>query len=777
MKLIDDSIEGYISVSHKDLLGQVGSVDGLKAKVTRLHTDVHDVQAAIQRMDMDIHKAHRGLQRTVRQLRNVDLCSAVLQRVLRFQSLIDTLQQLHLPPHPTSTFSSTDVAGTYSAASLALREAELLVADEHAAFQSLAVISPALPLLRTWRSDLTKHMKALLRLGMVAVDQVAIGSALQILYQLGPSTLSEHVQAAVNAALEDVEAKCSQSLQEGSFDESKLKADVWAALQTVLSTLSSHALQVWNLQRVLLKSSTAPLTTSSDAKSKPSEPPTTYLSLVLSPDEPTLFATFWDISCALVRDLLTQTLEYKASVVAAIVGYYPKLRVEAQEVVATLHTTSARLSLDTLVVCGSEAERDQLVDTALAPLLDAYQTRSFTRLASPIHLMFPQSSNYHASPPSRSDMTTLLKIMAHELDVAGSDAAFRAAILVGVRRSVELFCKSVRGMAHPSLSLPPTAQRTPAQAHNVGLVGICVQLQDALQEWPELETARDAVHALSVRLLGQYLTVLAVKLESILAAMHLETYADHPSSSAMVGSRFMVEFASVFHVMETEHLARLGLDPMTSVCRRTCVGELSTRLLSHATRQLALVRPLTEAGKCRLASDMAQLEMVLGNSLELSGLALEEFKAFRHLLFVDTANVTRDGRLDKVRPSNVCHHLLSRGPAGLQAPWQAKGWTIPTYVAWMETQAGLAQYSPVVMPADMPLGVACWKDRALAMAAEDVIWKEIHACLDAYAQRSSARGNRDVDALYDVLMDAGPSLLAGYEVATKAYLYPSKSRE
>ncbi|RLO12855.1 hypothetical protein DYB28_015385, partial [Aphanomyces astaci] len=60
---------------------------------------------------------------------------------------------------------------------------------------------------------------------------------------------------------------------------------------------------------------------------------------------------------------------------------------------------------------------------------------------------------------------------------------------------------------------------------------------------------------------------------------------------------------------------------------------------------------------------------------------------------------------------------------------------------------------------------------------EDVIWKEIHACLDAYAQRSSARGNRDVDALYDVLMDAGPSLLAGYEVATKAYLYPSKSRE
>ncbi|ETW09089.1 hypothetical protein H310_01547 [Aphanomyces invadans] len=776
MKRIDESIEGYINVSHTDLLGQVGSVDGLKAKVTRLHTDVHDVQAAIQRMDSDIHKAHQRLQRTVYQLRNVDLCSSVLQRVLRFQALLAKLQQVQLPPLPTSA-SSINSANIYSTASLALREAELLIADEHDAFQSLAVVAPGLPLLRTWRTDLTKHMKALLRLGMTGMDQVAIGSALQILFQLGPMTLSEHVQGAVNAVLEEVEAKCTQSLQEASFDESKLKADVWAALQTVLNTLSAYAMQVWNLQRVLIKSSTA--TTAAPSSRSPATPSTTYLSLVLAPDEPTLFATFWDISCALVRDLLSQTLEYKASVAAVIVGYYPKLRVEAQEVVTTLHTTSARLSLDSLIVCGTLAERDQLVATALAPLLEAYQKRSFQRMASPIQLMFPQSSNYHASPPSRSDMTTLLKIMAQELDVAGSDDAFRSAILVGVKQSVDLFCRSVRGMAHPSLPLPPTAKRTPAQAHNVGLVGVCVQLEEALHEWPELDAARESIQALALRLLGQYLTELAVKLEAVLAKMHHETYADSmaaaPPASAMVSSRFMVEFASVFHVVETEHLARLGLDPDV-LCRRTCLSEFSTRLLSHATRQLALVRPLGEVGKCRLASDMAQFEMVLANSLELSGLALEEFKAFRHLLFVDTANVTRDGRLDKVRPSNVCHHLLSRGPAGLQAPWQAKGWTIPAYVAWMETQAGLTQYSPVVLPSDMPLGVACWKDRALAMAAEDSIWKEILACLDSYAQRSSARGNRDVDSIYEVLMDAGPSLLAGYEVATKAYLYPPTAR-
>ncbi|KAF0742116.1 hypothetical protein Ae201684_002788 [Aphanomyces euteiches] len=175
---------------------------------------------------------------------------------------------------------------------------------------------------------------------------------------------------------------------------------------------------------------------------------------------------------------------------------------------------------------------------------------------------------------------------------------------------------------------------------------------------------------------------------------------------------------------------------------------------------------------------MAQLEMHLSNLSTMktseTGLAWEEFKAFRHLLFVETARVCRDPKVDKIRPSNVWHHLLGRGPVALQTPAQARGWTQAAYVAWMEKEAGLAQYSPPVAPSDVALGLMCWTDRTLAMAAEQAIWKEVHSCLDAYAQRSSAKGNVQVDStIYDVLIDSGAALLAGYELATKAYLYPS----
>ncbi|CAK4676290.1 hypothetical protein LEN26_018997 [Aphanomyces euteiches] len=765
IQTIDSAIEDYIGASHTDLLDHVGSVDGLKSKVKLLHADVSDVQAAILRMDSDIHKVHRALQRNVQQLRNVELCTTVLQKVLRFQSLVETLSSMSLPQ--SDTVSSADNDTVYTSISTALREAELILEGEDPAFRSLGVVAPALPTLRNLRSELTRRMKGLLRQGMAAMDQTTIGRALQTLFQLGASTLSEHVQAAVNAALQDVETKCLACLRESSFDDAKLKADVWAACQAVLDTLSSYALQVWNLQRVLLKS--------------PAPGGRTFLDLVLAPDEPTLFATFWDISCALVRDLMTQTLEYRAPVKQALVTTYPKIRSEANSVVTQLQTTTARLSLDTLVVCASREERQQLVG-AFTPLLDAFVARSARRIAAPVQMMFPQSANYHPSPPSRSDMAMLLKIIQQEIDGASHDQAFLAAILPGVETGIDLFCRNIVAIAHNSpstLALPPSNQRTTAHAHNVALVTVCVQLDDALGAWrrPELDSTRDRVHNLALRLLGKYLAVLTSKLEGILATMHEETFGDAASQAPMHGSRFMAEFGIVFQVIEAEHLQRLGLDAGSSI-REASLDAMCTRLLSYFVRHAALVRPLGEAGKCRLASDMAQLEMHMSNLSTMktseTGLAWEEFKAFRHLLFVETARVCRDPKVDKIRPSNVWHHLLGRGPVALQTPAQARGWTQAAYVAWMEKEAGLAQYSPPVAPSDVALGLMCWTDRTLAMAAEQAIWKEVHSCLDAYAQRSSAKGNVQVDStIYDVLIDSGAALLAGYELATKAYLYPS----
>ncbi|OQR98633.1 conserved oligomeric Golgi complex subunit 5 [Achlya hypogyna] len=776
---IDTSIEAYVGASHVELLHQVGSVDGLKQHVKQLHTGVSDVKHALDRMDTDVQKVHRVLSRTMQQLRNVDTCTSIVQRVLRFQTLAQVLRDLS-PLVLSSAHNDPEYYDACAKASLALHEAETLVqtSEDVARFQSLAIVAPEVPTQLKLRVHLIKTMKTTLKAGMTSTDQSKIASTLQVLYQLGLETFSENVQACVNEVLHDFETKCTAMLKESHLSttpEDSGKVDAWIAAQNVLETLSSYALQVWHLQRVLVKLSAAK--------------GASYFDAVVEPDEPSLVCTFWDISCALLSELFAKAMEYRASVKSVLISHYPRLRAEGVRVVTSWASTTSRLlAADAgishrAMVLPIDAMQTELVD-AFGAILAKYAERSADRMLNPIAMMFPQSAGYHPSPPSRSDMLTLLKILAAEVEAAGSDLQCVLTVLGGVRRAVDAFCAHIGATAHASpavLALPPSSARTVAQAHNMALLSLCHQLDDALAELPVAKSKvaaslgaalappvaaiRDPLERLQERLLSTYLDVLATRCEGIFAAMHDESF-----TTAVAADRFMVDFAAVFNVLLSEHLGRLGLDgaPAAGVC----LDAFCDRLLSAFSRHVALVRPLNDDGKCRLTHDMAQLELLLGRVRPLHGLAFEEFKAMKHLLFVDTSRVFRDARLDKIRPSNVWHHVLSRAPPALLLPHKMKGWTPAAYVAWMETAAGLDAYSPPVPPAEMPLGRAGWKDRTLALAAEHAIWAEVTAALETYASRTAALGKEAPDTVHDLVYESGASLLAGYEVATKTFLFP-----
>ncbi|OQS07941.1 oligomeric Golgi complex subunit 5 [Thraustotheca clavata] len=776
MQQIDISIESYVSEAHLELLQQVGSVDGLKQHVHQLHGEVSDVKNALDRMDTDVQKVYDLLKRTVQQLRNVDTCTSIVQRVLRFQSLASLLDSVsqQILNSTTSNFND-DYYAACSKASLALFEAEaLLRGDDAQQFQVLSIVQPHLLHIKKLRTYLVKQMKTFLKQGMTTTDQSLIASSLQVLFQLGLETFSESVQACVNEVLHDFETKCTSMLKESHLStgiEDSGKVDAWIAAQNVIETLSSYTLQVWHLQRVLVKLGHQKMH---------------YFDAVVEADEPSLLSTFWDISCALLRELFKKTMEYRASVKSVLIGHYPRLRLEAMRMLKAFVSTTSRL-LDSSVrhramVLSFDVMENELLD-AFAPILTKFQERSLERLLNPIQMMFPKSTGYHPSPPSRSDMQTLLKILASEVDAAGTDLPCVLMILSGVRRAVEQFCTNISAIVHTSsaiLALPPSSTRTVAQAHNIALLALCHQLDDALVELPVIKSKKSDIapamtksitliraplEQLQTKILSGYLDILATRCEGIFASMHEESFVSNVSTD-----RFMVEFNSVFSVFLTDHFGRLGMDAVP--CVQLCLDAFCTRLLSNLVRQISLVRPLNDAGKCRLTNDLAQIELLLGQVRPLSGLVYEEFRAIKHLLFVDTNRILRDGKLDKIRPSNIWHHVISRAVPELLLPHKAKGWSAAQYVKWMETEAGLELYSPPIAPSEMPLGIANWKDRTLALAAEQAIWKEVTATLDAYAQRNAAMGKSHVDPVYEILNESGVSLLAGYEVASKAYLYP-----
>lgn len=853
VRKIDRVITDHIGDNHSALLDQVGSVDDLQDHVTSVQSSVYHLKHAVYDLEALVKSQHQKLQTNIQKHRNVDKCGEILRRVLRYNQLSErvlgsslsaAVAGSHARLRAASSSSSSDhtaAAGTALQSSgelnsemvtlaLAIREIETLVVDPQ--FEDLTVVRASLPSIRRIAANIRRDVRANLRSGMQKLSQADVGDALQILFYLG--NLTESVQATVNDVIQEVERKCGGAIAEemlvssshsassqngGAPEATAQKADVWKAIQDVFDVIRIHALQVWNLQRVLVK-----MLDPSTCKN--------YLELVIDKDEPTLFATFWEVSCAIVRELFSSTLNYRSSVKIMLIASYPRMREEANRVLnelyaATHQNSDSELLADTVPaghagrlhkdvlkgIAGSSSERNQLLDS-MAPLYDAFTDRAYRRMSNPIQLMFPQSTNFHTSPPGRSDMQTLARTIYSEVDQAGQDPVLIDGALQQIRKAVTLFCANAKRMMNTgkaAIATTPAFGRTPAQAHNVSLLSVLNQLEETLNEVAtrvtavasrnshhtassisdagssasqkelqalcekEITPCRDVIQTLEYSVLGYYLQGLCMLLEGIFAKMHDESFADRsPGERAGVhaqsnGSKYMSEFNGAFHVLLEEHIKRLPSAPSVA----TCVSDFVARLISVFIRHASLLRPLQENGKLRLANDMAQLELRLEHILPLKtlGAPYEELRAFRHMMFLESGSILRDSTIDKIRPTNVWHHLISRAPAELQLPHQMKRWTASKYIDWLDRSAGLeSRSSPLSKSSEslsitkLPLAYPCLKDRKIALSAEKEAWKEIVTCLDAYAQRVSAVADAPISPIYETLQESGAILLAGYEM-------------
>ncbi|DBA03896.1 TPA: hypothetical protein N0F65_004586 [Lagenidium giganteum] len=802
---IDRAITEHISEHHMELLEQVGSVDGLQTQVSAVQSSVYQLKHSVHDLERMVQQQHDKLSVSIRKHRQVEKCNDIVRRLLRYHQLSERILSsplAHAPHKPAGAAPTHTGNSEMVTLALAIREVESLVADPQ--FEELSVVRLGLASIRKIGHGIRADVRTNLRQGMQRLSQADVADALQILFYTG--ALTESVQSTVSDVIQDVERKCTDALAEDMLlshsttsggEAVAQKTDVWKAIQDVFEVFRVHALQVWNLQRVLVK-----MIDPSTSKN--------YLDLVIDKDEPTLFATFWEVSCGILGELFSSTLSYRTAVKTVLLGSYPRMREEACRMLQDLRSMTA-MKLDTDMVtnanvrgyqemlngiASSTHEQTQLLD-AMSKLFELFMDRAFRRLSNPIQMMFPQSTNFHVSPPSRSDMQTLVRTMLSEIDQVGNDPVLLDGIMKQIRKAVTLFCSNAKRIAHSgkAASVPAANYgRTTTQAHNVSLLGVLHQLDESVDEFAnrlsnavpnhgadafsltaklaktivdqELVPCREALRDLEYLILGQYLQGLCIVLENMLAKMHDESFGDRAGERGGAGgSRFMAEFSGAFMVVQEEHLKRL---PSASFVT-ACLSDFVARLISVFLRHASLLRPLEESGKLRLANDMAQMELRLECVVQLRSLGApyEELRAFRHMMFLDTNNVLRDSTIDKIRPSNVWHHLISRAPAELQLPHQRKQLSAAKYIDWLDTAVAAQTHQGKFTMRTLPLGYPCLKDKKLALQAEQEAWREIGKCLDAYVQRVNAVEGASFSPLYDVLQESGEILLAGYEVTLK----------
>ena len=84
--------------------------------------------------------------------------------------------------------------------------------------------------------------------------------------------------------------------------------------------------------------------------------------------------------------------------------------------------------------------------------------------------------------------------------------------------------------------------------------------------------------------------------------MHLENH-----NKSVTESTYLIEFESEVARLTKEHLSKIVSCPS----KDQCLTLLASRLVTIFVRHAALVRPLSEEGKLKLAQDMATIEMTV----------------------------------------------------------------------------------------------------------------------------------------------------------------------
>ncbi|KAG6785966.1 hypothetical protein POTOM_007557 [Populus tomentosa] len=168
------------------------------------------------------------------------------------------------------------------------------------------------------------------------------------------------------------------------------------------------------------------------------------------------------------------------------------------------------------------------------------------------------------------------------------------------------------------------------------------------------------------------------RLETCILQIHDHNFGAHGMDAAMDNnaSPYMEDLQKCILHFRTEFLSRLlpsaraTIAGTETICTQL-VRSMASRVLIFFIRHASLVRPLSESGKLRMARDMAELELTVGQSLfpvEQLGPPYRALRAFRPLIFLETSQLGGSPLLQDLPPSVVLHHLYTRGPDELESP-------------------------------------------------------------------------------------------------------------
>ena len=325
-----------------------------------------------------------------------------------------------------------------------------------------------------------------------------------------------------------------------------------------------------------------------------------------------------------------------------------------------------------------------------------------------------------------------------------------------------------------------------------------------------------ALDAVIDSLLLPWLSAIAEPLERAVSRLHDGAYTATPAAAEGKAeataqpaetSEYVASLEAAAEALSTHQLALLPAGAVADAVR----AALARRVLTLFVRHAALVRPMDESGRLRLARDGAAVEAALSHlvsDVARLGRSYAELRAFRPLLFTTSAELlgalrfaegssaeakagggggadaaaARRGKvvtlLRTLRPVNTLHALLSRlPPTACPLPFERAAQRVPlvAYIreldeiamtaagagAWAADGDGSDSAGPMLVPAGSGGGspARLFLPQSALAAVDAAVLARARACVDEYVQRA-ALSSATAGAEYDLIVHHGDALIA-----------------
>ncbi|CAH8257427.1 unnamed protein product [Arabidopsis lyrata] len=738
IRLLDSQLRNDVISRHPELLAQLSSLSHADVSLSSLRSSVSSLQSSIRRVRSDLSEPIKSIRSKSVQLSNLHSATELLSHSVRTLRLSKKLRDLTDSPDP-------DKIDLTKAAQLHF---EILTMCKEYDLFGIDVIDEEIKFVTEIGEKLRSEAMKVLERGMEGLNQAEVGTGLQVFYNLGElkTTVDQLVNKYKGMAVKSVsvamDMKAISSGSGGGFGPggirssgaphigggAKVREALWQRMASCMEQLYSLVVAVWHLQRVL---------------SKKRDPFTHVLLLdeVIKEGDSMLTDRVWD---ALVKAFTSQMKSaYTASsfVKEIFTMGYPKL-------VSMIENLLERISRDTDVkgvLPAINLERKEQMVACIAIFQTAFLSLCFGRLSDLVNSIFPMSSR--GSLPSKEQISQVLSHIQDEIEAVHPDARLTLLVLREIGKALSNLaqraeCQISTGPETRQISGPATSTQIRNFTLCQHLQGIHTHISSMVADLPSiaadvLSPYLAAIYDAACEPVTPLFKAMRDKLESCILQIHDQNFGVDDAAMDNNASSYMEELQrSILH-FRSEFLSRLLPSAATantagteSICTRL-TRQMASRVLIFYIRHASLVRPLSEWGKLRMAKDMAELELAVGQNLfpvEQLGAPYRALRAFRPLIFLETSQMGSSPLIQDLPPSIVLHHLYTRGPDELESPMQKNRLSPKQYSLWLDNQR------------------------------EDQIWKGIKATLDDYAVKIRSRGDKEFSPVYPLMLQIGSSL-------------------